>query len=73
MSLVQNRLARYFNPLFKHYLGYGYVKVLLKGLYLVTLALIYRIRNFVNYRWQLNLTWGNNRLPYTDPLFIISL
>ena len=73
MSLVQNKLARFFKPLFKHYLGYGYVKVLLKGLYLVTLALIYRIGNFLNYRWQLNLTLGNNQLPYTEPLFIISL
>ncbi len=52
---------------------FGNVKVLLKGLYLVTLALIYRIGNSSNYTWQLNLTWGNNQLPYTEPLFIISL
>ncbi len=48
-------------------------KVLLKGLYLVTIVPIYRIGNFLNYRWQLNLTWGNNQLPYTEPLFLISL
>ncbi len=39
------------------------------GLYLVALTLIYRIGNFLNFTWQLNLTWGNNRPPYTEPLF----
>ncbi len=62
--------------LFKHYsknIQTWICKVLLKGLYLVTLALIYRIGNSFNTRWQFNLIWGNNRLPYTEPFFLSSL